>query len=288
MRILVLGSLGFIGSSFIKYCIDNEKCSSNNLIGIDIHAVENNSLEIKYEVCDVTNSSLLKKILKKYNPTHILNCIGLFASNDFDLMLKINVNISQSILEYYSENGNSNISKILLIGSAAEYGFPKTLPVLESDPLNPVNYYGLSKVFQTKLAEFYYENYNIPVVIARPFNIIGLNISDKLAYGSFQKKVQEASNNSIIKTGNLSSFRDYLDVSEVCKMLFTVLFKGASGEIYNICSGKETLTRDILLKIITESGKNLLIEEGIVKDPKADVDRIYGSNKKINDLLKIR
>lgn len=280
MKLLVLGSSGFIGNSLIHYLL-SQKEDDLNIIGIDVCALKDLKLSIVFEQCNVTNDSALISILDKYNPSYVINTIGIFASNDFSLNIALNVKISQTILEYYANKNDHGLKKIVLIGSAAEYGFPKSLPVKETDETHPVNFYGLSKLYQTMLAGFYYENYKLPVVVVRPFNLKGEGISDKLAYGAFVKKVESAEDGGTITTGNLSSYRDYLDISDVCKMLFAALKKGRPGEIYNICSGEAVLTRDLLMDIIHTSGKKLLIQEGSVKKAETDVDKIFGDNSKI-------
>ena len=87
----------------------------------------------------------------------------------------------------------------------------------------------------------------------------------------------------ILKTQNLSSKRDFLDIEDVCRGLWAVGLKGKRGEVYNICSQKEVVIRDVLLRLIQVSNvKNIIVEE----DKQAFVQsfNVIGSNAKLKAL----
>ena len=147
-----------------------------------------------------------------------------------------------------------NPRKILLIGSAAEYGLVNSNPVKETSELMPNSYYGLSKVFQTYLSKYYFQNYGIPVVIGRPFNLFGAGSSCKLAAGRFNKIVADANDGDIVKVGNIESKRDYVNIKDAVAYYWGLLEKGVPGEIYNVCTGVSKSGREILVGIFSAAG----------------------------------
>jgi GDP-4-dehydro-6-deoxy-D-mannose reductase len=168
-----------------------------------------------------------------------------------------------------------------LIGSAAEYGIVRNMPIKEDCCNNPVNYYGLSKLFQAHTARYYYNNYGINSNVLRTFNIIGKGISKNLSIGNFVDKIEKASDGDSITVGNLIPKRDFLHIEDVVEAYWEVLKDGKNGEIYNICSGKSIPMQDIFSALVRMSNKKLssVVDEKLVK--KDEIMDIYGDNTKI-------
>jgi GDP-4-dehydro-6-deoxy-D-mannose reductase len=192
----------------------------------------------------------------------------------------INCSITQNILEICHQNSLFP-DKILLIGSAAEYGIPKQLPIEENDELNPVNLYGLSKVIQTNIGKYYFNNYGLNISFARTFNILGQHLSKHLVFGSFVSKIKDAKNIDTIEVGNLNSRRDFLDVIDVINAYWKIIQHGKPGEIYNVCAGNSHKIGDLLQYLIKLSNKSIspIINTKYLKT--FDVKDIYGDNQKL-------
>jgi len=197
-------------------------------------------------------------------------------------LYKINVGIAWNLLNYYSKRGFEGI-KFLFIGSAAEYGIPDVNPIDETASCNPVNEYGLTKLYQTELALYFIRKYNANISIARIFNVDGLELSDKLAIGRWRKEIQTLSDNSILKVGNLNTIRDYLDIHKVAQDLLVLCLHG-KPLVYNVCSGKPTIMSDLLQEIINNSGKKIRIQRDLNLIRTDDVPEIIGNRLLLNSL----
>ncbi len=164
---------------------------------------------------DLSDYDSVKMIIGTVKPDQIYNFAGSF-SNDYALDYKVNVLLTKNIFDSVIELKLD--SRILLVGSAAEYGAidEKDNPINENYPLNPVSVYGLTKVYQTNLMNFYYKIKNINVVMARTFNLRSSNISEKLFIGRLYKQIDEYKKGVITKIslGNLQNKRDYIDIDE--------------------------------------------------------------------------
>lgn len=277
--LFVFGISGFIGKHIItKNGVDNEF----NLIGMDVIPPEGHQ-NFTFIAGDMFDIKSTQRALVEHQPDYILNLVGKFSSSNFSDLLRYNVESSQIVLEIVRQN-LLKPKKILLVGSAAEYGIPRANPILEGHPLNPINLYGLTKSMQAGVIDFYFRSYNLPVVLARTFNIVGEGISDSLSIGRFNKLLEKASEGDTLQVGNLKSKRDFLPVLEVIRHYWKLLLAGIPGEIYNVCSGKPTSMRQVLELMIRQSGKqlNFVTDQNLLKEN--DVPVIYGSNRKLRDL----
>ena len=158
-RILVLGSEGFIGKKFIEF----QKAHgfpNKNLFSVDIREVKRHN----FYKCNASNYESLNNIIQKIIPDEIYNFSGSF-SNVFEIDYMNNVMVSKNIFDSLIQNKQTDC-KVLINGSAAEYGFIKKKDCIinEDYPLNPISFYGLSKVYQTFLAKTYFLRNNIKVL----------------------------------------------------------------------------------------------------------------------------
>jgi GDP-4-dehydro-6-deoxy-D-mannose reductase len=278
---LILGAGGFTGRHFVSYVTGSNLHKDFSFAGVDVHADQAEGFRIIHS--DVSDFEKLEKIIIDETPHYIINFIGTFNPNEKSIMLQSNAEISRNIFEIIIRH-KILIKKVLLIGSAAEYGVPTSLPIKENSSLNPVNFYGLSKEIQACFFRFYNNNHGIPANIARTFNIIGRGMSPALSIGSFIKQIQQAQDGDVIRVGNLNSKRDYLDIHDVISAYWKILLKGKPGEVYNVCSGKSVLMKDILDALIQASGKNIHIEINKELLKNADVNDIYGDNSSLKEI----
>jgi len=195
--------------------------------------------------------------IRNYRPGFIVNLIGhIQESNPQDLYLK-NVLPLISIAEAVRELGLH--ARILTMGSAAELGEAgQTEPVSGNrSPNVPTSHYGASKAAQTMAALVYAHRYNIDVVIARPFNIVGRDMSPDLVPACFVRQILSGSSSSdipVIHTKDLTPVRDFIAIEDVVDAILLILTKSKSGESYNICSGTGTSIRAILELVLREAG----------------------------------
>lgn len=280
-RILIIGSEGFIGKYFINYYIKHYD-AIEKLYMVDI-------LEIKkknYFKCNVTNFEKIKRIIQKIKPDEIYNFSGTF-SNILEEDYLNNVIATRNIFESIIQNNNINC-KILINGSAAEYGFIKKKDSIinEDYPLNPISFYGLSKVYQTFLAKTYFLRNNIKVYIARPFNIVGYGISQKLFIGRLINEIKlNLKNKSKIILGNLHNERDYLDIEDLVRAYEIIMNNSAPGEIYNIGSAESIKIKellDIFLKVFKINKNEVEIDKNLIR--KFDIPKIVADNSKLKRL----
>ena len=284
-KILIFGINGFLGSHFIESIKKNELYKSYEIIGCYKTNFKKYNFIKKYIKCDITKYKNVFNVINNVKPSYIINFAGTYHTSDLNILYTQNVIGTKNILDAVKD-ANFPIKKILLLGSAAEYGISKKYPIKENYNKNPITTYGLSKLFQSELLNLYFRNYKIPYTQAIIFNVIGDGVPEDLSIGNFIKQINKSSNGDKINVGNLNTYRDYININILINSLWYLLFNAKNGETYNICTGTPQKMRNILNRLIKNSNKNLKInfKKNLLKNN--DVPIIYGSNEKFNQLKK--
>ena len=203
--------------------------------------------------CDLLDQAAVLKLLGWFRPWKIYHLAGLF-SGGYEENYKLNFLAAKNILDAVRELKLP--CRVLLTGSAAEYGFPDKNPVPETAPLCPVTPYGFTKMLQTRLGEFYSRAYGLDIVTARIFNLTGPGISEALFPGRVSRQIEDFKSGKArrIKVGRLDAYRDYLPVGEAAAALRLVMDRGAAGGVYNVGSGRPVRMKALLARLLAEAG----------------------------------
>ncbi len=260
-KVIIFGHAGFSGSFLIDYLLTN--IQDIKIIGVDKNK---SKVPITEYQNDITDFNQVNTIIQKILPDYIVNLAGINYSDDPLLIYKTNVFPVINIINSLNQRQLYN-TILLLISSSAIYGNTNINPISENTVPNPVNLYGLSKLAMEQLIPVLNLNNKCKIIIARTFNILGPGLPKKFSVSSFisqliniQKSNQKP---SLIKTGNLTPHRDYIDVRDAVKAYWTIITKGIPGEIYNIGSGKSIEMKKILDIIIEQLDINVKIETDI-------------------------
>lgn len=281
-KIIIAGGNGFLGNHFIQWLLSN-KPRKYDLVNLDFSKKASHSNHsLPYIKCDLGDLEAVKEVLKEIKPDYIINFTGKYGSGSIAKHINSNVVLSANILEALHEL-KMDIQKVVLIGSAAEYGDNPQMPLSENSTSNFINHYGFSKHLQSALAQYYYKQFQTPVIIARTFNIIGPGISPNLSIGAFIKKIRNNKINENLNVGNLQSYRDFLDIGDACNAFYRILMSGQAGKIYNVCSGEKTKMQNILDTLIEISGKKINVLSQ--KSRSKEISISYGDNTQLKEEL---
>lgn len=281
MTILVTGATGGVG----RLLIDRLKIHKKETV---ISIGRSDKTHKNYIRCDIREAEVFRNTIVSIKP-RILYHLAASFTDCYNTDYSINVSSTQQILETLRIHKMK--TRLVLIGSAAEYGFVSSddNPVRETHPLCPISIYGLTKAFQTQYALYHTHRFGSDVVIARLFNLFAPGLSERLFIGHLEKQIQSYLRKEItkIEVGNLNSYRDYVEANEAIYQLMTIAEKGCTGEVYHIASGKPRLMRDILKRFLEEFNLDFsVIKEGcpIPEKLKNDVPLIYADTHKISAL----
>ena len=161
-------------------------------------------------------------------------------------------------------------------------------PLKETDPLLAIHPYGISKIAAELLSRQYYLNFGIETVNLRFFNITGpRKVND--AASDFVRKVAQidlGKSDPVVEVGNLSPYRDILDVQDAISAIWLAATIGTPGEVYHVCSGEKIQIRELLNTALSFSDKEIKVIENVqTKLRKTDEDVIIGDNSKFKSEL---
>jgi UDP-glucose 4-epimerase len=173
MSVLVLGGAGYIGSHTVYELIENREdvVIIDNLETGHIEAVHPKA---RFYKGDIRNADFLDEVFSKEKIDTVIH----FAANSL---------VGESVtnpLKYYDNNlygtkvllsamVKHNIDKIVFSSTAATYGNPENIPILESDRTEPTNPYGETKLSMEKMIKWTGKAHNIRYVALRYFNACG-------------------------------------------------------------------------------------------------------------------
>ena len=291
-KYLITGFSGFVSKYFIEHLHSIKQ--SADILGIDmidpeIDYPKDKNFHIHFEKLDLLHQEELENLLYQFQPDYIIH-LASYSSVGFSwknpvLSFQNNTNILLNILETVRKLGLN--SRILSIGSSEEYGIVdnSSFPLRENMALNPVSPYAVARVSQEMLSRIYAQSYGLDIIMTRSFNHFGPRQRDIFVIPSFAKQMVEIKNNNqeegVLKTGNVSIIRDFLDVRDVVKAYYLLLEKGGSGEIYNVCSGKGTSLKEIIDQMaeVLNIDVKIDVDPGLIRP--GDNPIIIGSNEKI-------
>jgi dTDP-glucose 4,6-dehydratase len=293
--LLVTGGLGFIGSNFVNYCLEN---TNYKIINVDrndycssLSNVKNNHINYNFYFGDISNNDLILKLLNKYNvnivvhfaaQSHVGNCF----SNPLQYT-KDNVFGTHKMLEAAKDYGK--LEKFIHVSTDEVYGESQLDDVTkntEQSLLCPTNPYAATKASAEMLVRSYYKSFNLPVIITRGNNVFGQNQYPEKVIPLFVKLLKE--NKKVTIQGDGSTVRGFLHVTDTVLGFIKILEEGKIGEIYNIGTEDENeiTIMDLAKEIISQVKPNEPIDKWItyIKDREFNDKRYYISNQKLKDL----
>lgn len=150
--------------------------------------------------------------------------------------------------------------RLVFVSSAAVYGrvAPHDLPIREDAPLRPMNDYGASKAAAETLALSMHRRGFLPVVIARPFNLVGPGLGAGSAPADFARQALAARGGCPqpeIRVGLLSPKRDFVDVRDAVRAYrLLAMTEACWGRAYNVASGRAVSVGSLLEMILEAAG----------------------------------
>ena len=262
MKILITGAAGFVGAYAIRLFAEK---------GFAVHAAILPQEQLAPEpeaLCTVHHFDLLDPVqtaalLQSVQPEQILH---LAAQSSVALswkqpQLTADLNITGTVNLLEAARDLPQLPRILLIGSAEEYGSVQPGAegeqlVPESAPLRPVNIYAATKAAAEQIASVYFAAYGLPVICVRAFNHFGPGQREIFVVSDFCKQTAEIEcglREPVIRTGNLEARRDFTDVRDIVRAYAMLLESGIPGEIYNVGSGRTAAISEILGMILSGS-----------------------------------
>lgn len=280
--ILVTGGAGFIGSHMVDIFIENnyKVIVADNL---STGRKENiNSKAVFYNI-DIKDYKALENIFQNNSIKYVIHLAAQVSvpHSMRDPINDANENIIAS-LNVFELSKKYNIKKIIVSSSAAVYGVPKYLPIDENHTVNPISYYGLSKITMEK----YIELYNIDYIICRFSNVYGPRQTPHGEAGVVSIFIDNFINNKEINIfGNGKQTRDFIYVKDIAKIFLELINKNVSRQILNISTNSAITINNLFENVVKISNKNIKANYLDVRE--GDIEHSILDNKKLLSLIDI-
>lgn len=273
MRALVTGSGGFVGRHLVAHLEE---------AGDEVLAWSGGS-----ETPDITDGEALRDALSGQRIDAVYH---LAAQSRVDLSweeaaltMQVNAGGTAQLIDALADTELH--PRVIVMSSAEVYGRidPDRMPIDESTPLSPQTPYGVSKAAAEQLARLTGERHGLPVLVCRPFNLIGPGQAPMFVTAAFAQQIvaNERRGGGELRVGNLDPSRDFLDVRDAVAWYRRLMLDGESGKTYNVSSGRDMAVRAVLDTMVARS----TVEQRVVVDRDRfrpnDVKRFVGSNDAI-------
>lgn len=289
-KILVTGADGFIGSHLTEilsakgYKVKalSQYNSFNNWGWLEQVNCKN---DIEILSGDIRDPNYCKTITKDVEIIfHLAALIAIpYSYVAPDSYIETNMKGTLNICQAAKENG---ISRLIHTSTSEVYGTAQYVPIDEKHPLQPQSPYSATKIAADAMAMSFYNSFDLPVTIARPFNTYGPRQSARAVIPTIITQI--ASGKKEIQLGDPSPTRDFNYVEDCCRG-FVMLAESEKtiGETVNIGSNTEISIGDTfnLIKELMSSDVALVNDEKRERPKKSEVFRLWCDNTKIKELI---
>ena len=299
MPILITGGAGYIGSHTVKYF---QKQNEEIIVVDNMQSGHETSIDVEhlYRI-DIRDKGELDKVFKNHNIEAVIH----FAANSL---------VGESMekpYEYYHNNvfgmlclldvmKENNVNKIVFSSTAATYGEPKSIPIMESDDTSPTNTYGETKLSMEKMMKWFGQAYGTKYVSLRYFNAAGAYKTGEIGEDHHPEthliplilQVPLGKREKIFMFGDDyptedgTCVRDYIHVMDLASAHYKALeylIKGNDSDIFNLGNGNGYSVKEVIETTRKVTGHPIPAE---VKERRAgDPATLIASSEKAKSVL---
>ncbi|WP_373277662.1 GDP-mannose 4,6-dehydratase [Cylindrospermopsis raciborskii] len=179
-----------------------------------------------------------------------------------------------------------DLEKVVHTSTSEVYGIAKFVPITEEHPLQGQSPYSASKIGADQIAMSFYQSFNTPISIIRPFNTYGPRQSARAVIPTVITQI--ANGIRKIRLGALHPTRDFNYVKDTVRGFIAIAESEKSiGEVINIGSNFEISIGDTVKLIAEAMGVEIEIEtdEVRLRPQKSEVNRLWADNSKAKQLV---
>lgn len=289
MKALITGADGFIGSHLTELLVREgyqvkalSQYNSFNYWGWleDIDCLN----DIEVLTGDIRDPHYCKHVTKGMDVVfHLAALIAIpysYVAPDsyVDTNVKGTLNICQAAME-------NQVGRVIHTSTSEVYGTARYVPIDEKHPLQAQSPYSASKIGADAMAISFFNAFNLPLTIARPFNTYGPRQSARAVIPTIIAQI--ASGRDRIELGDVTPTRDFNYVADTCRgFLELARCDKAVGEVVNIGSNYEISIGDTLnlIRELMKSDVEFVLDEQRLRPEKSEVSRLWCDNTKIRHL----
>lgn len=286
---LVTGADGFIGSHLTQLLLDNgykvralSQYNSFNNWGW-LENMRHDNLEV---VCgDVRDPNLCREITRGVDTVfHLAALIAIpYSYVAPDSYVDTNIKGTLNMCQAARDNG---VRRLIVTSTSEVYGTARYVPIDENHPRQPQSPYSATKIGADAIAKSFFNAFDVPVIIARPFNTYGPRQSARAIIPTIISQI--AAGQRSIKVGDLSPTRDFNYVEDTARgfLALAQADERVLGKEINIATGTEVSMKHTLETIarLMDADVSYIVDQQRLRPSKSEVFRLCGDNTLIRSL----
>lgn len=292
-KILVTGADGFIGSHLTEMLVAkgyqvkalSQYNSFNNWGWLeDINCIE----EVEVLTGDIRDPHYCKHIMQNVDIVfHLAALIAIpYSYVAPDSYVDTNIKGTLNICQAAKENGNI---RVIHTSTSEVYGTAQYVPIDENHPLQPQSPYSATKIAADAMAMSFFNAFELPVTIARPFNTYGPRQSARAVIPTIITQI--ANGMKEIKLGDVTPTRDFNYVEDTCRGFIALAESDKTiGQTFNIGSNFEISVGDTLniIKELMNSDVKFVTDSQRIRPEKSEVFRLWCDNTQIEKMTNFK
>lgn len=272
MRILVTGANGYLGQGIVSRILNS---------GVDVIATD---FSLRY--VDERAEKKVCNLFEIENPYEYFErpdvLLHLAWRDGFIHYSEAHIEDLNKHYEFINKMALGGVKQIAVMGSMHEIG-PFEGSICENTPCNPTTPYGISKNALRQLTFMIGKQQDITIQWLRGFYIVGNSHYGSSIFSKITKAVEDGKKTFPFTLGQ-NQF-DFIDYTDFCEQVTSVVIQSEVNGIINICSGKPEKLADRVERFINENGYNIKLEYGAFPDRSYDSKAVWGNDTKINKIL---
>lgn len=254
MSVLICGGAGYIGSHNVRAF----KAHGEDVIVADnLETGHKASVpsDVKFYEGDIRDSAFLDKVFTENKIESVIHfCAYSLVGESMENPLKYFDNNVGGMITLLEAMKSHDVKRIIFSSTAATYGEPKRVPILETDPTEPTNPYGESKRIMEKMMHWVSMRHDIRYVSLRYFNVAGAwhdgtigedhrnetHLIPLILQVPMGKREHITVYGDDYPTKDGTCIRDYIHVEDLAKahiLALEYLRSGGKSDIFNLGSG---------------------------------------------------
>ncbi len=287
-NILVTGADGFIGSHLTEMLLEE----GHHVRALSYYNSFNdwgwleglNHPDLEVVTGDVRDPYFCKHISRDVDTIfHLAALIAIpYSYIAPDSYVDTNVKGTLNICQAAKENG---VKKALITSTSETYGTALYVPIDEKHPKQPQSPYSATKIAADAMAMSFYNAFELPVIVVRPFNTYGPRQSARAIIPTIITQIMNGMKE--IRLGDLSPTRDFNYVKDTCRGFIELSnCDQAIGQEINICSNYEISMRDTfeLIAQLMQADVKFIEDTQRLRPAGSEVFRLWGDNTKLKSL----
>ncbi len=288
--VVVTGAGGFIGSHLVERLVDLGarvtafvRYNSRNDAGV-LELIGDKRQQLQIVAGDIRDLETVRSLVHDAEVIfHLAALVGIpYSYLHTGEVVEVNTMGSFNVLTAAKDRG---VKKLVMTSTSEVYGSAIYTPINEAHPKQPQSPYSASKIAADAIALSFYNAFDLPVAIVRPFNTYGPRQSDRAIIPTI---ISQALTTRQIHVGNTDTTRDFTFVTDTVDGMIKVAESDKSvGQEINLGSGHEISIGELAESIrrIVGDGVEIHRDAQRLRPAKSEVARLLSANAKARELV---